>query len=216
MYFFMIILCLIWVFNFVVMKLGNDYFPPAEFAAFRFLTGSIVLIIVYLWKKIPLPKKSDVKWLVLCGIFQTAYFNVAIQISLNYIDAGLTSVLTYSMPLFLSIMAHLWIPSEKLSMKQTLGIMIGIIGLFIAMDVQSGGSFWIMLLGVSSAVSWAIANVIFKLKLKTSDTVQFTTWQMSIGTIGLFIYTYLFEAGESSWGTWPIMLILYSGVIASA
>lgn len=165
-------------FNFVIMKLGNDFFPPGKFAILMFLTGAIVLILVCVWRKTPLPNKSDLKWLILCGFFQTAYFNIAIQITLNYISAGLTSVLTYSMPLFLSLMAHKWIPGERLAVNRTIGIIIGIMGLFIAMNIQSGGSVWIMLLGLSSAVSWAIANLLFKLKLKHSDTVQFTTWQI--------------------------------------
>lgn len=212
----MALLCLIWGFNFVVMKLGNGVFPPGEFAALRFLTGSFVLIGVCLLKKIPLPSKADFKWLVLCGLFQTAYFNIAIQISLNYISAGLTSVMTYSMPLFLSIMAHKWLPGERLTAGKTLGIIIGITGLCLAMNVHVGGSFWIMLLALSSAISWAFANLLFKLKLKHCDTVQYTTWQMAIGSVGLLLYTLSFEQGESQWGLMPVVYILFSGVIASA
>src|SRR5699024_12338344 len=103
-------------------------------------------------KRVPLPKKSDIKWLILCGLFQTAYFNIAIQISLNYISAGLTSVLTYSMPLFLSIMAHYWLPNERLTRKKLFGIILGIVGLFMAMNIQLDGSRWIMLLGFSLTV----------------------------------------------------------------
>src|SRR5699024_1978291 len=96
-----IILCVIWGFNFVIMKLGNDYFPPGCVAALRFSTCALVLLGVSFIKRVPLPSDSDLKWLILCGIFHTAYFNIAIQVSLSHIDAGLTSVLTYSMPLFL-------------------------------------------------------------------------------------------------------------------
>jgi len=212
----MIMLCMIWGFNFVIMKLGNGSFPPGEFAAFRFLIGSFVLLGVCWLKKVPLPKKCDLKWFILCGLFQTAYFNIAIQISLNYISAGLTSVMTYSMPLFLSIMAHKWIPGEKLTARKTFGILIGIVGLVLAMNIRLDGSFWIILLALSSAISWAVANLIFKVKLKHCDTVQFTTWQMTIGAVGLFVYTLIFEHGDSHWGVMPVMYILYSGVIASA
>ncbi|MCC3358475.1 DMT family transporter [Bacillus sp. REN16] len=216
MYISLAILCLIWGFNYVVMKLGNGVFPPGEFAALRFLTGSIVLLGLCFIKKIPLPNKSDLKWLVICGLLQTTYFNIAIQISLNHISAGLTSVLTYSMPLFLSIMAHRWIPGERLTVRKTFGIVIGVVGLFLAMNIHFGGSFWIVLLGLSSAISWAIASLFFKVKLKDCDTIQFTTWQMTIGTVGLLVYTLSFETGESHWGFMPVVYILFSGVIASA
>lgn len=102
----MLFLCIIWGFNFVVMKMGNDVFPPVLFAAYRFLLGAIVLFGLTWFKKIPLPSKRELKWYILCGILQTTYFNIAIQISLHYVNAGLTSVLTYSMPLFLSLLAH--------------------------------------------------------------------------------------------------------------
>ncbi|QGQ45570.1 DMT family transporter [Metabacillus sediminilitoris] len=212
----MAILCLIWGFNFVIMKLGNGVFPPGEFAALRFLTGSFVLLGVCLMRKIPLPNKSDFKWLVLVGLLQTTYFNIAIQLSLNYISAGLTSVLTYSMPLFLSIMAHRWIPGERLTARKTFGIIIGIVGLFLAMNIHLGGSIWTVLLALSSAISWAIANLLYKLKLKHCDTIQFTTWQMTIGAMGLLVYTLSFEHGESNWGFMPVVYILFSGVVASA
>ncbi|MFD6209437.1 DMT family transporter [Peribacillus sp. NPDC060253] len=212
----MAILCLIWGFNFVIMKLGNGAFPPVHFAAFRFLLGAIVLLVVCFMKRIPLPNKSDIKWYVLCGLLQTCYFNIAIQISLNYVSAGLTSVLTYSMPLFLSIMAHRWIPGEKLTARKTFGIVLGIAGLLLAMNIHLGGSSWAVFLALSSAISWAIANLLFKLKLKHCDTIQFTTWQMAIGAMGLLIYSLSFEHGESHWGIMPAVYIPFAGIVASA
>src|SRR3954451_1442903 len=153
----MLFLCIIWGFNFVIMKLGNEVFPPVLFAAFRFLLGAVVLFGLTYFKKIPLPGKRELKWYILCGFLQTTYFNIAIQISLNYISAGLTSVLTYSMPLFLSIMAHYIIPQERLTARKTFGIMTGILGLVLAMNIHFGETIWAPLLALSSAVTWALS-----------------------------------------------------------
>lgn len=212
----MLFLCMIWGFNFVVMKLGNDAFPPVLFAAYRFLLGAIVLFGLAYFKKIPLPGKRELKWYILCGFLQTTYFNIAIQISLNHISAGLTSVLTYSMPLFLSLMAHYFIPGEKLTVSKTIGILIGILGLFLAMDIQFGGNIWAPILALSSAVTWALSSLIFKKKLQGCNTIQFTTWQMAIGAIGLFMYSFSFEDGPSHWNLMAVVYLLYSGVLASA
>ncbi|WP_284640084.1 DMT family transporter [Paenibacillus silviterrae] len=212
----MIVLCLIWGINFVIMKLGNGELPPVLFAALRFLIGAVVLLGVCYIKKIPLPNKSDLKWYVLCGLFQTTYFNIAIQISLNYISAGLTSVLTYSMPLFLSLLAHKWIPGEQLTPRKTIGIGLGLVGLFLAMNIRLGGSFWTLLLALSSAISWAVANLLFKLKLRHCDTVQYTTWQMTIGAAGLLLCALTFQQGHFQWGFMSLIYILFSGIVASA
>ncbi|MEH7119478.1 DMT family transporter [Neobacillus vireti] len=212
----MLFLCMIWGFNFVVMKLGNDVFPPVLFAAYRFLLGAIVLFSLTFIKKISLPGKRELKWYILCGLLQTTYFNIAIQISLNYISAGLTSVLTYSMPLFLSLMAHYFIPLEKLTASKTSGILIGIFGLFIAMNIHFGETIWAPILALSSAVTWALSSIIFKKKLRGCDTVQFTTWQMGAGALGLFLYSFSFEHGQSHWSLMAVGYLLYSGILGSA
>lgn len=212
----MLFICLIWGFNFVIMKLGNDAFPPVMFAAYRFLLGAIVLFGFTYFKKIPLPGKRELKWYILCGILQTTYFNIAIQISLNYLSAGLTSVLTYSMPLFLSLIAHYFIPGERLTASKTGGILIGIIGLYVAMDIHLGESIWAPILALSSAVTWALSSFIFKKKLQGCNSIQFTTWQMGAGAIGLFLYSFSFEHGASHWSLKAVVYLLYSGILASA
>lgn len=211
-----VILCLIWGFNWVVMKLGNGAFPPVMFAALRFITGTIVLIGVAYWRKVPWPKRRDLGWYALCGLLQTTYFNIAIQIALNHISAGLTSVLTYSMPLFLSIMAHWCIPGERLTTRKTTGIVVGLVGLFMAMNAHFGGSYWAVLLGLTSAISWALSNIIIKRKLQRMDNIQFTTWQMGIGALGLLLYSLLFEHEIVHSGILPVAYVLFAGIIASA
>lgn len=54
-------LCIIWGFNFVVMKLGNDAFPTVLFAAYRFMLGALVPFGLAYFKKIPLPGKRELK-----------------------------------------------------------------------------------------------------------------------------------------------------------
>src|SRR5699024_5904552 len=143
--------------------------------------------------------------------------NIPIQVSLNYIDAGLTSILSYSMLLFLMFMSHKWTPKVRLTIRKMGEIVVGIIGLFLSMNIQLDESIFIMLFALSSAVSWATANLLLKLKLQHCNAVQYTTWQMTIGTIGLWAYTLLFEQGtESQWELTSIFYILFAGVIASA
>lgn len=212
-----LILCLIWGFNFVVMKSANGAFPPVLFAAFRFSVGAMVLFAIGYFKRIPLPSKKNLKWYVLCGFLQTTHFNLAIQISLNHISAGLVSVLTYSMPLFFCILAHFFIPGERLTVRKMIGIIIGIMGLFFALNINHlDGNLWALILALTSAISWAISNLIIKQKLQNCDKIQFTAWQMAVGAGALFLYSFCFENGQSHWDIMSIGYILFSGIIASA
>ncbi len=213
----LIVLCVIWGFNFVIMKQANNLFSPVMFAALRFLVGSAVLFGVSLFTKPPRVDKDKIKWFILVGIFQTAYFNLAIQVSLKYLNAGLVSVLTYSMPLFFSILAHFFIPGERLTPKKFGGIVMGLVGLGLALDITGFvGDFSFVLLGLSSAVSWAIANLVIKTKLHDCNKIQFTAWQMIIGTVVLFVYALGFEDIQVTASAKALGYLLFSGVVASA
>lgn len=212
-----VVLCLVWGFNFVVMKSANGVFMPITFAAYRFLVGAAVLFGVVMFKRIPLPAPSQLKWYVLCGILQTTYFNLAIQVSLNYVSAGLVSVLTYSMPLFLNLMVHFAIVEERLTARRFAGIIVGMLGLFLAMNVTTiDGSIWALVLALSSAVAWAISNLIIKTKLSGCDKFQFTAWQMLIGAVLLAIFGIGFEGLQAQWSLQAVGYVLFSGIIASA
>lgn len=113
-------------------------------------------------------------------------------------------------------MAHSFNPGEKLTASKAIEILIGIFGLCLAMDIQFGGNIWAPILALSSAVTWALSNLIFKKKLQGCDTIQFTTWQMGVGAIGLFTYSISFEHGQSHWSLMAVGYLLYSGVLASA
>jgi O-acetylserine/cysteine efflux transporter len=210
------LLCLIWGFNWVIMKLANGVFPPVLFAGYRFGLGAIVLLAFCLYKKIPFPKGKVFAWTAVCGFLQTTFFNIAIQLALNDLSAGLTSVLTYSMPLWLAVMGHFWLPGERLTVRKSIGVLFGTTGLFLALDAHWGGNFGSFVLALSSGIAWALSNVIIKRKLRNSNNLQFTAWQMTIGAAGLLLYSFCFEHGESHWGALPLFYVGFAGIIGSA
>lgn len=91
-----ILLCVIWGFNWVVMDVGGQYFPPMLFSALRFLVGAFVLFLIIGYKRIPLPRKEDWKWYVICGGFQIAYIYTVSPYALHYMDPGVACVITAS------------------------------------------------------------------------------------------------------------------------
>lgn len=211
------LLCLLWGTNWIFMKLANSVFPPVLFAGYRFALGGVVLLIICFYKKIPIPTLRDMYWYILCGILQTMYFNIAIQLSLLDLSAGLTSVLTYSMPLWLAVLSHYFIQGERLHLHKIIGIVIGIAGLFMAVNANLGGSGGSVLLAMTSGFSWALAILIMKLKLSQCNQLQFTAWQMLAGAAGLFAYALFNESeAEVTWGIMPVIYIAITGIIASA
>ena len=66
------LICLIWGFNFVAMKVAADFFTPELFVTYRFGLGAAVLLAFTYFTKQPLPPKKFWGWIVLTGAFQIA------------------------------------------------------------------------------------------------------------------------------------------------
>ncbi|TDG00102.1 DMT family transporter [Paenibacillus piri] len=217
------ILCLIWGSNWAVMKAAVDYFPPVMFSAIRFLVGAFILFTILYVKRVPLPKKSDWKWYTVCGLLQTTWIYAVNQPALEYVNAGVVCILGFTMPLWLTVMAHFLIPGERLTWNKAVGLCLGIGGLFLVMKINplqmewKGAELIVELLVISGAMAWAVANLIIKVRLQGSDKFQFTAYQMGIGALALLGISLFYEQGQTIIWNWAsLAYIVFAGGIASA
>ena len=211
----LIAIWLIWGLNWVVMKTANTYFPPILFVTWRFGSGALILLAVAYWKKIPLPDAKFLPYIIITGILQLSLNNVAAQIGMQTISAGMACVLNYTAPLWTAIIAH-FVLNERLTRKKVFGIFLAIVGLYILMGLQGVDDLsaaFIIILGAACA---AAAYVIVKLRLSKCDMIQVTTWQMVFGAVTLVIYSSLFPQGEINWCLPAVLCVLYNGALASA
>lgn len=206
---------LIWGMNWVVMKTANTYFPPVLFVTYRFASGALVLLIASIFMKVPLPKPKFLPYLILTGVFQISLNNVLVQTGMVTLGAGTSAVLNYTMPLWVAVMAHFML-GEKLTRYKLGGIFLSLIGLYILMGLTELTDVKAAFLTLLSAVSWAIANIVTKMKLKGCSMMQIVTWQMISGAIVLSIYSASITQGDVNWNLDSVMILLYNGVLASA
>lgn len=206
---------LIWGMNWVVMKTANTFFPPITFVAYRFLFGALVLLSVWFWLHLPLPKKKYWPWIFLTGILQMGLNNIAAQTSMLTLGAGMVSVLNYSMPIFAAVMAH-FLLGERLTWRKGAGIVLAIAGMAVLMDVHAGGDVTAICIGLLSAVFWGLASIFVKLKLSDVNPISLTTWQMVCASLTLLVYTTVVPQGPVIWNKESILCLLYNGVLASA
>lgn len=206
---------LIWGMNWVVMKTANTFFPPITFVAYRFLFGALVLLSVWRWLHLPLPKKKYWPWIFLTGILQMGLNNIAAQTSMLTLGAGMVSVLNYSMPVFAAVMAH-FLLGERLSWRKGVGIVLAIAGMAVLMDVHAGGDVTAICIGLLSAVFWGLASIFVKLKLADVNPISLTTWQMVCASLSLLAYTAVVPQGEVVWNAESVLCLIYNGVLASA
>ncbi len=210
-----ILIWLVWGMNWIVMKTANSYFPPVLFSTYRFASGALILLLMGFWLRLPFPERRFVPWLVITGILQMALSNAMVQIGMETLGAGLAAVLNYTMPLWVAIMAHFTL-GERLTLKKILGVIFGLLGMYLLMGMQDMNDFGAAVLTLLSAVVWALAVVLTKMKLTGCNMLQLVTWQMTFGALALILYTGFVPQGEVNWTKDAILCLVYNGVLASA
>lgn len=222
----MLLLYLIWGFNWVVMRVANDYFPPVFFVAIRFSIGAAALLIVCAVRGKLIPPRQYWPWIIVTGVLMMSMNNMIVQICTKLIGAGLTAVLDYMQSIFVCILAALLL-GERFTLRKMLGILFSVVGLVILMNVNMTDNLWAVFLALGAAVIWAVSNIIVKWKLVGCDMLQLTAWQMSCGSFVLLCYLFLGAPDAVAGGmallsvsgtsaALGIGTLLYNGLIASA
>ena len=221
------VIYMLWGFNWVVMKEANLFFSPTMFVALRFAGGAIALLATAAWLKLPLPPRPYWKWIAVTGILQIAVNNLAIQIGVVALGAGLAAVLNYSMPVWVAIMAH-FILNERLTVRKLGGIAVSMAGLLILMKVDVIGSTNGILITLGGAVAWAAASILMKIQGRVitenqrngrraaCHIIQYTAWQMVVGSLSLFAYMAISPPPPAVWTPLAAACLLYNCLFASA
>ncbi len=215
MYRALILLCLLWGFNWVVMKVANGYFSPAFFAMLRFSSGAAILFAVIFFRRIPLPEKKYWPWIIFTGITQIAFCNAAMQTALVDLGSGMAAMLNYTMPIWVAILARIFL-KEELSWRKICGIVLSLLGLGVLLNVDLSGNFKAIGLALSAAMVWGAGNVAMKGKLMGCDLTALNAWQMLTGALVLMPYTYLAGETVAQWNMVSLLCVAYNGALASA
>ena len=216
-----LIIALLWGLAWVYMKAVLAYMGAFTFTAFRFSIGAITLLLISWGMKYGLPEKRYWKHLALVGLMQTSAMFLLVMYGLTMVEAGKSSVLLYSMPLWSSLLAMKYL-QEKLILRQLAGLFIGMIGIrtILGWDIWVEQNVHIIvgeLLIVLAAVIWAISNVYYRLHLSELPKIQANTYQMTFGSIAICLVAAFTEWGEPIiWTPASIYYVAFTGVLASA
>lgn len=198
---------LLWGLNWVVMKLAGNYFHPLDFVTLRFGCGAVVLVLACLLLKKKIPERRFWFWIVLTGIIQYSCSNLLVQLCVGALGAGLSAVISYTMPIWVAIMAN-FVLDEKLNRRKVTGILTAFLGLLILMQVKTTAGAGTILLALLGAILWGLASVLTKWKLSGNDAMSVTAWQMAAGALALCLFDSLGSPGTAVVWNLPALLCL--------
>ncbi|MBD1380908.1 DMT family transporter [Metabacillus arenae] len=212
---------LVWGYTWVTMKIAISDIPPFLFSSLRLLIGSIPLFIILIIqrKRLSVGKENLKNYFIMSFLMALGYMGI-LTYGMQFVDSGKTSVLVYTMPIFVTIISHFKL-NEKMNMYKMIGLLFGLSGLLFILGLEIINFDTKVIFGelliVISAVCWGLANVFSKLKFKNIDIIHMNAWQLIMGTFFLFIFSLLLEPNNSiQWSNEAILSLLFNGLFSTA
>lgn len=120
-------------FNQVLIKFVNAGMNPIFQAGLRSACAILPIVAFAMWKRRRLSISDGSLWPgIFCGILFAAEFALLFE-ALERTSVGRTSVLFYTMPVWVALVAHFIIPGESLTPRRILGLVLAVIGVAIAL-----------------------------------------------------------------------------------
>ncbi len=126
------LLTLIWGTTWAAIRVGLEGVPPMTGAALRFALAALVLLVVARARKVRLGATAVERRLwIASGVLNFAVSYGLVYWAEQYLPSGLAAVIFASFPLFVAVLAHFFLPGERLSPAGTAGVVLGFVGIVI-------------------------------------------------------------------------------------
>jgi drug/metabolite transporter (DMT)-like permease len=206
----------IWGYGWIATKVALDYSNALTFAALRVPFSAACLFVVMLVLRKPL-RPPPLGWTMLIGLLQTTLFVGFVITALHDAGAGKVSVLTYTMPFWLLLLAWIFL-GERLRGVQWLAVGLALAGLVLVVRPWAFADALAGVLTVLGGLSWAAAALVVKLfqRRHTVDVLSLTTWQMIFGSVPLVVAAALTYSGGPDWTFSFWWGLVYTVLLANA
>lgn len=193
---------ILWASASVAGKFGLFSVEPLVLFNIRFFgAGILLLIFVYSLRKDRFPRGVEWKHLSAFGALNTTIYLGLFVLALSEVTPGITTLAVALNPLFISILSAMWV-KRKVLMQEWLGIILGMVGVFIAayphLETNFASPFGLVLIAVSQ-IAYSIgavyyANVDWQLSRTTINA-----WQVFIGGVLMLPVTILMHKKENTY-----------------
>lgn len=122
----------LWSTAFAVVKIGLQYQSPLQFAGLRFiLAGFMVFLVFGKWQRYLSEVLVHWKFVLHIALLQVIGQYSFFYLGMNLIPSALGAMLVGSSPLFIAMVAHVTMKTDRLTPLKTLSILVGVAGIVI-------------------------------------------------------------------------------------
>ena len=209
-----------WASAFVVIRSVGRHLEPGTLALTRLMIGSIALGIAMLTRRQALPPRRALPGAALAGVLWFAAYTVALNAAERRIDAGTSSLLVNTGPIFIALLAGFFL-REGLHRNLLLGCGIAFSGVALIAVGESGhgsGELLGAVLCIVAAICYAAGTVAQKPALRHAAALPVTWVACTTGAVVLlgFAPQAVHELGHASAATLAGAIYLGLGPTATA
>ena len=132
-WFMVALLGLIWGGTFMVQKLALGHLPPFWVAAGRIGFAAVITIVIWRLRggRIFTTETQDWPRLVFVSVFSAAVPFMFLAWAQQYVTSAFTGVSMAAVALIVLPLAHFFVPGERMTLRRTLGFLIGFAGVLV-------------------------------------------------------------------------------------
>ena len=179
-YVLLLLLALIWSTSFLLIKVGVETIPPFSLTAGRLAIAALIFWVYLGFRRegIPLHPQALMLYFVV-GIMGSSLPFVLISWGETRISSSLTAILMGIMPIATFVLAHIFISSEPMTHRKTLGVSLGFGGLLVLVGFSALSALGDNLIGQLSVLGGAVCYSITTVFVRTQPA--FEGYKMAAG-----------------------------------
>ncbi len=217
----LLVCCLFWGVQQVLIKATLAELPPFFQASLRFIGATALLVLWCKWRNIPLwGRDGSLKPGVIAGLLFAVEF-AFIYLGLQYTSASRLTVFLYTSPFWVAVLVPLWVPSEKMGKWQWLGLMLAFCGVALAMFDGFSSTLpghWVGdVLALAAGLGWGLTTVVIRTSILAKLSAEkLLFYQIAISAVLLTLVSWVVgERWQHTWSGFAIASMLIQTIVGA-
>lgn len=223
------LVCFFWGTTWVASKEAVRHMPALQMAGIRQLLGGSCYVLFFLFKGVPFPKGKEWFAIIILSILNFILSNGLSTWGVQYISAGLASIIGAIVPLWLVVIS-LFSSTGKIPVKAIAGLLLGFAGICIVFfehlhDFGNPNFRFGIILTLVSTLAWAFGTLYTKQQATKFNPYLSLGLQMVISGILLSVFTQITNSATVKsaipisaipWQSWLSIayLVIFGSVIS--
>ena len=217
----LVILTVVWGVHWAVVKIGLQTMPPLTYATLRVGLGLATVVgALAAGGRLHRPPRSDLPIVVSVGLGQVAAGVLIMNLALQVVAAGRSSVLVYTMPLWVAVLLAILFRVRP-RRSELAGLALGIAGLALLLnpaviDWGSPGQLAGTAALLFNAATWAAVTIHVRRHRWTLSPLELQPWQLLVALVPIAVAAFLVEGFRGiDWQPSTVFALLYSAPLAT-